>query len=102
MKSLADRLAVAERGLGYDDVLLAPRISSVDPLQVDLSTSIGHIRLSRPLIAASMTGMGSLELFLSVARAGGLAIIPAWALSRRLELLREVKSRRAAGEHETS
>lgn len=102
MKSLADRLATAERGLGYDDVLLAPCISSVDPLQVDLSTSIGPIRLRRPLIAASMTSMGSLDLFLNVARAGGLAIIPQWPLSRRIALLRAVKSQRRVGEPETS
>jgi len=102
MKTLAERLAVAERGLGYDDVLLAPRVSSVDPRQVDLSTQIGPIRLSRPLIAASMTGMGSLELFLSVARAGGLAIIPQWSHSLRISLIRKVKSHRAASEHETS
>jgi IMP dehydrogenase len=102
MKTLADRLAVAERGLGYDDVLLAPRISSVDPLQVDLSTNIGPIRLRRPFIAASMTSMGSLELFLNVARAGGLAIIPQWPLSRRIAFLRAVKSHRGVGQPETS
>jgi IMP dehydrogenase len=102
MKNLADRLTEAARGFGYDDVLLAPCISSVDPLQVDLSTSIGPVRLRRPLFAASMTGMGSLDLFLSVARAGGLAIIPQWSLSRRIALLRAVKSHPAVGEDEIS
>jgi IMP dehydrogenase len=102
VKSVADRLAAAENGLGYDDVLLAPRISSVEPPDVDLSTSLGPIRICTPFIAASMVGMGSLELFVNVARAGGLAIIPQWPLSRRVSILRAVKSNRTAGELETS
>ena len=42
-------------GLTFDDVLLAPRASSVHPSEVDLSTQLTpQVRLSVPLIAAPM------------------------------------------------
>jgi GMP reductase len=62
--------------LTYDDVFMAPRRSSVTSrLDVDL-TSTDALRLPLPLVVANMTAISGRRMAETVARRGGIAIIP--------------------------
>ena len=62
--------------LTYDDVFMAPRRSSVTSrLDVDLTSSDG-LNLPLPLIVANMTAVSGRRMAETVARRGGIAIIP--------------------------
>lgn len=62
--------------LTYDDVFMAPRRSSVTSrLDVDLATSDG-LGLPLPLIVANMTAVSGRRMAETIARRGGIAIIP--------------------------
>lgn len=62
--------------LTYDDVFMAPRRSSVvSRLDVDL-TSTDSLSLPLPLVVANMTAISGRRMAETVARRGGIAIIP--------------------------
>ena len=62
--------------LTYDDVFMAPRRSSVTSrLDVDLTTTDG-LGLPLPLVVANMTAVAGRRMAETVARRGGIAIIP--------------------------
>lgn len=62
--------------LTYDDVFMAPRRSSVTSrLDVDLTSTDG-LGLPLPLIVANMTAIAGRRMAETVARRGGIAIIP--------------------------
>jgi len=62
--------------LTYDDVFMAPRRSSVTSrLDVDL-TSTDSLNLPLPLVVANMTAISGRRMAETVARRGGIAIIP--------------------------
>jgi IMP dehydrogenase len=62
--------------LTYDDVFMTPRRSSVTSrLDVDLTSTDG-LRLPLPLVVANMTAISGRRMAETVARRGGVAIIP--------------------------
>lgn len=62
--------------LTYDDVFMAPRRSSVTSrLDVDLTSTDG-LNLPLPLVVANMTAVAGRRMAETVARRGGIAIIP--------------------------
>ena len=65
-----------EFDLTYDDVFMAPRRSSVTSrLDVDMTSTDG-LALPLPLIVANMTAVAGRRMAETVARRGGIAIIP--------------------------
>src|SRR5262245_36418555 len=68
--------AVPAHDLTYDDVFLVPARSSVESrLDVDLSTDDGT-GTTIPILVANMTAVSGRRMAETVARRGGLAIIP--------------------------
>ncbi|MGC3953988.1 MAG: GuaB1 family IMP dehydrogenase-related protein [Propionicimonas sp.] len=62
--------------LTYDDVFMAPRRSSVTSrLDVDLTSTDG-LNLPLPIVVANMTAISGRRMAETVARRGGIAIIP--------------------------
>ncbi|MBI1804572.1 MAG: IMP dehydrogenase [Ignavibacteriae bacterium] len=62
--------------LTFDDVLLAPRKSSVLPRDVDVSTNLScHIRLNIPLVSSAMDTVTEAAMAIALAREGGIGII---------------------------
>ena len=62
--------------LTYDDVFMTPRRSSVTSrLDVDLTSTDG-LGLPLPLVVANMTAISGRRMAETVARRGGVAIIP--------------------------
>lgn len=83
--------------LTYDDVFMTPRRSSVTSrLDVDL-TSTDALRLPLPLVVANMTAISGRRMAETVARRGGVAIIPQDLPTEIVaETIRRVKSAHTA------
>lgn len=64
------------RGYEFDDILLVPQPSSVTSREtVDLSTTIGNLLMSTPIIASPMSGIVGVELIKELGRLGGIGIL---------------------------
>lgn len=65
-----------EEGLTFDDVLLVPSKSAVQPRDVDVSTELTQrIRINVPLVSAAMDTVTEARLAIALAREGGIGII---------------------------
>ena len=43
-----------ERSYGFDEIALVPSLQTIDILDVDISTNIGGVKLSLPILASAM------------------------------------------------
>ena len=65
-----------KEGLTFDDVLLIPGESDVEPKNVDVSTNLTKkIRLNTPLMTAAMDTVTETSMAIAIAREGGVGII---------------------------
>ena len=65
-----------KEGLTFDDVLLIPGESDVEPKNVDVSTNLTKtIRLNTPLMTAAMDTVTETAMAIAIAREGGVGII---------------------------
>ncbi|MBW2972491.1 IMP dehydrogenase [Candidatus Woesearchaeota archaeon] len=88
------KLDEAVFGVTFDDLLLLPQHSKVLPVDIDVSTYLGNIRLSIPLISAAMDTVSEKEFAAALAREGGLAIIHKnLTVDERVEHIQWVKRR---------
>ncbi|OHB80080.1 MAG: IMP dehydrogenase [Planctomycetes bacterium RBG_16_64_10] len=63
-------------GLTFDDVLIEPRMSSVVPADVDVSTRLtARIRLNIPLLSSPMDTVTESRMAIALAQEGGLGVI---------------------------
>jgi len=63
-------------GITFDDVLLVPARSNVNPAELDLSTKVTrNIRLQIPLVSAPMDTVTESALAIALAQEGGLGVI---------------------------
>ncbi len=66
----------AKEGLTFDDVLLIPAHSEVEPKNTDISTYLTkNIKLNIPLMTASMDTVTESGMAIAIAREGGIGII---------------------------
>ena len=66
----------AKEGLTFDDVLLIPGESNVEPNSVDVSTHLTKtIKLNTPLMTAAMDTVTETAMAIAIAREGGIGII---------------------------
>ncbi|MBU1038865.1 IMP dehydrogenase [Patescibacteria group bacterium] len=61
--------------LTYDDVLLEPGYSDLRRSAIDLSTILGKIKLTAPILSAPMDTVTESALAIALARLGGLGVI---------------------------
>ncbi len=65
-----------KEGLTFDDVLLIPGESNVQPRDVDVSTYLTKkIKLNTPLMTAAMDTVTETRMAIAIAREGGIGII---------------------------
>ena len=65
-----------KEGLTFDDVLLIPGESNVQPKDVDVSTYLTKkIKLNTPLMTAAMDTVTETRMAIAIAREGGIGII---------------------------
>ena len=80
-------------GLTFDDVLLVPGASSVQPTDVDTSTKLTReITLNIPILSAAMDTVTEAEMAIAMAQNGGLGIIHRnMTIDQQAEQVRRVK-----------
>ena len=67
---------VIPEGLAFDDVLIIPAFSDVQPAQVDTTLNLTeHIQLKIPFLSAGMDTVTESQMAIAIARCGGLGII---------------------------
>jgi IMP dehydrogenase len=66
----------AETGLTFDDILLVPAASEVEPDQADVTTRFSrNIPLNIPLVSAAMDTVSTSSMAVALVRAGGITVI---------------------------
>ncbi|NJF25549.1 IMP dehydrogenase [Thermococcus sp. Bubb.Bath] len=76
MGGFEQKLVNALKGYTFDDVLLIPQATEVEPKDVDVSTGITpNVRLNIPILSAAMDTVTEWEMAVAMARGGGLGVI---------------------------
>ncbi|GGL57422.1 IMP dehydrogenase [Halocalculus aciditolerans] len=71
----SEKLRVPE-ALTFDDVLLRPRESRVEPDEADLTTNVSkNVELNVPVLSAAMDTVTESDLAIAMAREGGLGVL---------------------------
>ncbi len=65
----------SRRTYGFDEVALAPSIITVNPDDIDISTTIAGIKLKIPIIASAMDGVVSPKTAILMSKCGGLGVL---------------------------
>lgn len=80
-------------GLTFDDVLLIPGESDVQPMEVDTSTRLTqNITLRIPILSAAMDTVTETEMAIAMAQNGGLGILHRnMDIAQQVEMVRRVK-----------
>ena len=86
------------RAYGFEEVALVPGDTTVDPVEVDLSTEIGGRRLEIPFIAAAMDAVSDADFAVRMSRHGGLAFVNLEGLYTRYEDASPIIERVAAAD----
>lgn len=65
-----------KEGLTFDDVLLVPGESNVEPKNVDISTHLTkNIKLNTPVVTAAMDTVTETAMAIAIAREGGVGVV---------------------------
>ncbi|AEF96553.1 IMP dehydrogenase [Methanotorris igneus] len=70
-----DKIVNAKMAYTFDDVLLVPNASYVEPKDTDVSTDLAGLKLNIPILSAAMDTVTEKEMAIALARRGGLGVI---------------------------
>ena len=70
-----DKIDNATKAYTFDDVLLVPNASYVEPKDTDISTDLAGLKLNIPIISAAMDTVSEKEMAIALARKGGIGVI---------------------------
>ncbi|WP_457753925.1 IMP dehydrogenase [Thermococcus sp.] len=93
MEKFEQKLVNAIKGYTFDDVLLIPQATEVEPKDVDVSTQITpNIKLNIPILSAAMDTVTEWEMAVAMAREGGLGVIHRnMSIEEQIEMVKKVK-----------
>ncbi len=75
----------ARRAYGLDEIALVPAPVAIDPDDVDVSLTIGNLKLAIPVLASAMDAAVDAKLAIEMSRLGGLAVLNLEGLHVRYE-----------------
>lgn len=81
------------QGLTYDDVLLVPQLSDVNPSGVDVSSNLTKkIKLEIPIMSAAMDTVSEVKMAIALARLGGIAVLHrSNTIEEQVKMVKKVK-----------
>ena len=93
MGKFEQKLVNAIKGYTFDDVLLLPQPTEVEPKDVDVSTRITpNVKLNIPILSAAMDTVTEWEMAVAMAREGGLGVIHRnMGIKEQVEQVKKVK-----------
>ncbi|MBP1912417.1 IMP dehydrogenase [Thermococcus stetteri] len=93
MGRFEQKLVNAIKGYTFDDVLLIPQATEVEPKDVDVSTRITpNVKLNIPILSAAMDTVTEWEMAVAMAREGGLGVIHRnMSIEEQVEQVKRVK-----------
>ena len=93
MGKFEHKIVNAIKGYTFDDVLLIPQATEVEPKDVDVSTRLTpNVRLNIPILSAAMDTVTEWEMAVAMAREGGLGVIHRnMSIEEQAEMVRKVK-----------
>src|SRR6185503_9660911 len=68
-------MAVIRDGFTFDDVLLRPLASAMEPAEASLKTKIAGVELEVPFLTAAMDRVTGPEMAIAIGKLGGLGVI---------------------------
>ena len=80
--------------LGFDDILIKPSFTSIEPIDIDLSTKLTRkIKLKIPIISTPMSNITESDMALALANEGGLGVIHRYmTIEDQINQIKKVKS----------
>jgi len=85
-------MAVIREGFTFDDVLLRPLASAMEPAEASLNTKIAGIELSVPFLSAAMDRVTGPDMAIALGRLGGLGVIHRnCSADEQVAMVKEVK-----------
>ncbi|MBO3763446.1 MAG: IMP dehydrogenase [Candidatus Brockarchaeota archaeon] len=83
----------AEIAYNFEDVILLPRLSKVEPREIDLKTKFSsNIPINIPLVSSPMDTVTEAEMAIALARRGGIGVIHRnCSADEELEIVKAVK-----------
>ena len=93
MGKFKHKIVNAIKGYTFDDVLLIPQATEVEPKDVDVSTRLTpNVRLNIPILSAAMDTVTEWEMAVAMAREGGLGVIHRnMSIEEQVEQVKRVK-----------
>src|ERR1041385_8162745 len=92
----------ARRAYGFDEIALVPGALTVNPEEVDITTTIGDVKLEIPFLASAMDGVVDSKFASAMGKLGGLAVLNLDGIHSRYENVDEVYEKIAAAPPETA
>ncbi|MBI4217808.1 MAG: GuaB3 family IMP dehydrogenase-related protein [Elusimicrobia bacterium] len=80
----------ARRAYGFDEIALAPGMVTINPEEVDVSTTIGGVQLKIPMIASAMDGVVDVTFAIEMSNCGGVAVLNSEGVQTRYKNPEEV------------
>jgi IMP dehydrogenase len=83
---------VLPEALTFDDVLLRPLASAIEPREAQLATRIAGIELSVPLLSAAMDRVSGPQMAIGLGKLGGLSVLHRnCTIDKQVAMVKEVK-----------
>ena len=84
---------ILERGFTFDDVLIRPGASRMEPAEASLKTNIAGIELSLPFLSAAMDRVTESTMAIALGKLGALGVIHRnCSIEDQVRMVREVKA----------
>ena len=83
---------ILERGFTFDDVLIVPNASAMEPAEASLKTTLCGIELSIPLLSAAMDRVTESAMAIALGKLGGLGVLHRnVSIEEQVNMVKEVK-----------
>src|SRR3989344_6267039 len=88
---------ILDESFTFDDVLIRPAASAMEPAEASLQTNIGGIDLSLPFLSAAMDRVTEAKMAIALGKLGGLGVLHRnCGIEEQVKMVKEVK---VAGVH---